>query len=514
MILSAEAAASLALSGCASSPPLKKDVFADFGDDARPYLGLATTLRTEYSYEASVEGAVPAVVRGTLYRNGPGLFDRGGFRKRNLLDGDGMVQSFTFHDRGVHYRNKFVRTRKFREEEAAGRFIYPSWSTQAPGGFWSNVMNTRFLGQAGITVFPWRGRLYAFDECALPYELDPVTLDTAGESRLGLPEGFTIYAAHAKFDPVSGEWLHFGVLYGPSPKLHVTVFKPNGELKLHLAHSMPRNVYMHDWFVSERHFIFALHPVEMSYWPVLFGRKSILEALSWQPQKGNLIMVLDREGRQPPLLLETSPCYMWHSINACNRGGEIVADFLGYENPDHFVGADPVSSAVMQGRKGNYAYPGAVRRYLIDPESKMIRQEMLDAGNYEWPRVNEMHRCHNYRLAYMLQTRPGDFFWTIVCRIDMRTARIDRYDFGKGCYLTEPVFIPVPGHSYQPDDSSEPGYLMTEVYDSRTRLSSLAILRSDRLSEGPIATIRLRHHAPFSYHGWWSPGATPESLRI
>jgi all-trans-8'-apo-beta-carotenal 15,15'-oxygenase len=54
LLLAGEAAAALTLSGCASSPPLKKEVFEDFGDPARPYLGLATSLRLEYSYQAMV----------------------------------------------------------------------------------------------------------------------------------------------------------------------------------------------------------------------------------------------------------------------------------------------------------------------------------------------------------------------------------------------------------------------------------------------------------------------------
>ena len=505
LLLGTQAAASLALSGCAASPPLKKEVFADFGDSARPYLGLATSLREEHSYEASLVGSIPAQLRGTLYRNGPGLFDRGGFRKRNLLDGDGMVQSFRFHDCGVHYRNRFVRTQKYLAEEAAGRFIYPSWSTQAPGGFWTNFLGAaRITGQAGITVFPWRGRLYAFDECALPYELDPDTLETFGVSRLGLAEGMTIYAAHSKMDPLTGDWLHFGVLYGPRPKLHLTVFKRSGALKLHRSLPMPRNVYMHDWFVCGRHLIFTLHPVDIAFWPVLFGRRSLAESLSWHPERGNLIMVLDREGDQPPLMLESQACYMWHSFNAFNRGGEIVADFIGYENPDHFVGADPVASAVMVGRKGEYSFPGAVRRYLIDPAGRTIREELLDGGNYEWPRVNEMHRCYDYRFGYMVQARPGDFFWTVLCRIDMRTGRIERYDFGAGMYLTEPVFIPLPGRLYQSSDPVEPGFVLTEVYDSTKRRSFLAVLRGESLGCGPVATVHLDHHVPFSYHGWWS----------
>src|ERR1700674_6097195 len=97
------AAASLALPGGTVSPPLRKEVFPDFGDPARPYLGLSTSLREEHDYETRVEGRLPEDLRGTLYRIGPGLFDRDGLRKRSLLDGDGMVQAFRFHAAGAHY---------------------------------------------------------------------------------------------------------------------------------------------------------------------------------------------------------------------------------------------------------------------------------------------------------------------------------------------------------------------------------------------------------------------------
>jgi all-trans-8'-apo-beta-carotenal 15,15'-oxygenase len=504
LLLAGETAASLALTGCAASPPLKKEIFPEFGDAARPYLGLATTLREEYDYDASIEGKLPHDLQGTLYRNGPGLFDRGGMRKRNILDGDGMVQSFRFDGGRCRYRNRFVRTRKFVDEEAAGHFIYQSWSTQSPGGFWKNFLGTDIVGQAGITVFPWRGRLYAFDECSLPYELDTDDLRTYGISSLGLPKDLTIYAAHAKFDAETGEWLHFGVLYGPSPKLHVTVFKPSGRLKEHRVLAMPRSVYMHDWAVSGRRLVFVFHPVKLSPWPVFLGRSSMLESLTWKQEWGNLILVLDREGKEPPVMLEARACYMWHSVNAYDHGGDVVVDFIGYDNPDHFIGKDPIASAVMVGRRGENQYPGKLRRYLINPAAKTIREEIIDDGNFEWPRVNERYRCYNYRTAYMLNTMPGEFFWTKVRRVDMRTGKMQSYDFGAGSYLTEPVFVPLPGRRYAPEEPAEPGYLLVEVYDSRIRRSYLAILRAERLAEGPIATVRLKHHVPFSYHGWWS----------
>ncbi|BCS52949.1 carotenoid oxygenase family protein [Geobacter sp. SVR] len=504
LMLSGQASLSLAVLGCATSPPLRKEAFADFGDPARPYLGLATSLRNEYSYEARIEGQIPAQLRGTLYRNGPGLFDRGEMRKRNLLDGDGLVQSFRFHDNGVHYRNRFVRTQKFIDEERAGRFVYPSWSTQAPGGMLANFMAPgRLKSQAGITVFYWRKRLYAFDECALPYELDPDTLETSGLSLLGLPEDMTIYAAHAKMDPFSGEWLHFGVRYGPSPKIHITIFKPDGSLKQHRSVPLPRNVYMHDWFVSARHLILNLHPAEISYLGFMLGYSSMADSLRWQPEKGNLVMVFDREGDKPPLFLETPARYMWHSFNAYERGAEIIAEFIGYHNPDHFIGADPVVSAVMMGRRGEYAWPGEVRRYLIDPSARTIRDEKIASGSYEWPRINELLRGRCCRFGYMAKTARGEFFWSLICRIDLHTGRMENFDFGAGCYCSEPVFVPIPRVAYSAEDSREAGFLLTEVYDSGTKKSFLAVLRADCLSAGPIARVHLSHHVPFSYHGWW-----------
>ncbi|MBI1921912.1 MAG: carotenoid oxygenase family protein [Geobacter sp.] len=502
--LTGGAGMALALPGCAMSPPLRRENFHDFGDEDHPYLGLATSLPEEHDYEAQVDGRLPTELRGTFYRIGPGLFDRGGLRKRTLLDGDGMVQSFTFHDSGVRFRNRFVRTKRYVDEEAAGRFIYPSWCTQAPGGFWANFFKADDVSsQAGITVYWRNGKLFAFDEGSFPYELDPETLDTVGQTTFGLPPELTMYAAHSRMDPLNGEWLHFGVRFGPKPTLHVTIFGPDGKLRNHRSIPYPRYVYMHDWFVSDRHVIINLQPVVIHFWGFLFGFRSMIESLRWEPEQGNLLIVMEREGNNPPVLIETPPFFMWHSINAFEEKGEIVADFIGYDSPDYLVGKNSVVSAVVTGRKPEIRSPGIVRRWRIDPVSKRIRQETIAGGSCEWPRVNELFRCHPYRVAYMIKCRGDEFYWSILTRVDMATGNTVDYDFGSGRYCTEPVFIPLPGHIYRADDPMEKGWLVTEVYDSSTRKSHLAILRAENIAAGPVARIQLTHHVPFSFHGWW-----------
>jgi all-trans-8'-apo-beta-carotenal 15,15'-oxygenase len=494
------------LAGCAISPALRRRAFPPLEGDDPAFLGLARSLPVEYDYAARIEGAVPSELRGTLYRNGPGLFDRAGLRKRCIMDGDGMIQSFAFGERGARFRSHFVRTRKFVEEEAAGHFIYPSWSTQAPGGLWGNAFKADTIqSEASVTVYHRNGALLAFDDTGQPWELDPETLETRGETRLGLAEGESIYSAHAKRDPITGEWFHFGVRYGPKPMLHLTSFGRTGAVKSHRVLPLPRYVYIHDWFVTEGHFVLLFHPVYFAFVGFLLGRRSMLDSLRWKPEKGNLVWVLPREGEGAPIALEAPARFMWHSINAFERDGEILADFIGYGEPDHFIGPDPAVQAIMQGRRGGSFRPGQPVRYRIDPGRKTLREEILDPGNAEWPRIDERTWCRPYRLAYFNGSRPGEFFWSTVQRFDTHSGRLDRFAFAEGQYCGEPVFVPRPGSAFASEAPSQPGWLLTEVYDGRTRKSFLAVLDAEHLADGPLARVHLEHHVPLSYHGWWNP---------
>ena len=501
---SASSLLSLNLLGCSGgSPPLRGVSFSAADYQALPILGLATSLPEEHDYEATVEGRIPAQLRGTLYRNGPGLFERNGLRKRCLLDGDGMVQAFRIDDGRVRFQNRFVRTQKYLEESAAGRFLNATWSTQAPGGFWTNLGRTSFKNQAGVSVVVREGRLFAFDEFHPPYELDPDTLETIGESWLGVKEGSTVFSAHSKLDPLNGDWLFYGLEYGPETRLHLTVLGQDGLLKKHQAIPLPRTAYIHDFFVSDRHFIFNLPPMEIRPLPFLFGQKSMTDSMRWAPEKGNLLLVVPRDENRAPVQMFTEAAWMWHALNAYEEGGQIIADFVGYRNPDHFIGKDPALFAVMEGRQGDYRFPGEIRRYVIDPARQRVAQETMDGGNYEFPYVNPRLSCHRHRFGYFISIVRGEAFFTSVVRFDTHTGKSEGYDFGPGIYCSEPVFAQEPGFAYLGGGAQEPGWLMTEVYDSHKHKSSLAIFQAEALGNGPVATVHLRHHVPLGFHGFW-----------
>lgn len=91
-------------------------------------------LPAEGDYPIAPEGELPAFLRGSYYLNGPCRFSRGEVRYRHWLDGDGMVSALHFQSGGkVRFVSRFVRGKKWQDEEEAGRALYRAFGTAFPG---------------------------------------------------------------------------------------------------------------------------------------------------------------------------------------------------------------------------------------------------------------------------------------------------------------------------------------------------------------------------------------------
>ena len=64
-----------------------------------------------------VHGAIPAALRGTAYKVGPGRFGVGSEDYAHWLDGDGYVFALDFSDGGASYTARFVETAGYVDEQ-------------------------------------------------------------------------------------------------------------------------------------------------------------------------------------------------------------------------------------------------------------------------------------------------------------------------------------------------------------------------------------------------------------
>ena len=492
------AAAGVAAAGGCSIHQHNPQVRSSLSSDRQWRTALGRSLRVEHDYEPLVEGVLPAGLKGRLYRNGPGLFERSGYHKQHLLDGDGMLQCFDFSAGGVRYRNRFVRTEKFVAEEAARTFIYPTWTTRAPGGIFANL-GGRIKSQAGVTTLVKDGQLLALDEVIPLYVQDPSTLDTIGQ--FTFPEGVEMPGckAHTKTDPRNGDWILAATEYSRTMMLRWLVLAKDGTVKAQGAVKSPRMTYLHDFIVTERHIVFVLHPVEFSPFGMLLGLRSFTDSLTWTPEQGNLVMLLDRSGGEPEFI-EAPAAYMWHSLNAYEQGGAIIADFVGYDTPDHFIGRNPAFAAILRGEDGEAEFPGTIRRYVIELKTKTLRQETIDAGNHEFPMIDLRLGLQKHHYGYFACGRSGDWILDGVARVDMDSGARQEFRFGPRHFVGEPIFVPQ-------GSSESDGWILAQVQSGETGMNFLAVFDAGELAAGPIAKVHLRHHVPLSFHGFWDADA-------
>jgi all-trans-8'-apo-beta-carotenal 15,15'-oxygenase len=470
-----------------------------FGTEYNWVALLATSLRQEQDYRAETRGNWPSDLRGSLFRNGPGLFERDGVRKRMVTDGDGLVRAYDIADGNVHFQSRFVRTTKFREEEAAGCYKYATWSNRAPGGLLRNFGATRRRSQAEATVYARHGKLLAFDEVGLPWALDPQTLTTTSRYQIGAPSDRPAFKTRTKLDPLTGDWTVLGHDYVEPKKLRILVENAHGLTNTELSMRLPRASYFRDFFSTPRYVVVGLNAVEIKRMRATLGLAPVLDAVRWKPSLGNLVVVIPKNG-DDPFAVEAPASWCFHTINACESDGEIVADFIGYDSPACLLGKDPALSAVMRGDIKRMSQHGSVRRWRIDLQKQTLREEIIDASSHEYPTIDPLRAGLPYRNAYMATTRTGQWWTSGIVRLDMETGTRDAYEGRETQELREPVFVPRGG------GGTDEGWLLVESLDGATGLASLLVFDAGHVSAGPIAEAVLRHHLPFSVHGTWVPG--------
>jgi len=162
------------------------------------------------AHDLVVEGEIPAELEGSLYRNGPNqrFSPRGDY---HLFAGDGMVHAFHIANGKVDYRNRWVRTAKWKIEDREGKAVVNAMNPFDCEPEYSDFVLVDKEGLANTAMVWHGGRLLAMEEGHAPYELDPHTLESIG-SWTFRGKLHTAMTAHPKVDPVTGEMVFFAYL--------------------------------------------------------------------------------------------------------------------------------------------------------------------------------------------------------------------------------------------------------------------------------------------------------------
>jgi carotenoid cleavage dioxygenase len=422
--------------------------------------------RTDVGLEVS--GSLPTGLNGRLLRDGPNpARDPGpGY---HWFVGDGMVHGIELRDgKALSYRNRWVRTPEV--EDARGLAAAPL-SPKNMG-----------LGSGGVNVLSHADRVLALGEVGLPWELD-LDLDTVCQYDF---DGKLVgsMTAHPKIDPVTGEMLFFGYDFGPT-FLRYHRADANGNLVQSEDIDIPQCTMMHDFGVSETRVVFMDLPVVFDLNRLASGGMPF----QWDESAGARLGVMPRDGSSHDVVwLDIEPCYVFHPLNTYDDGDAVVMDVVKYERMFATDHSGPDGDA-------------SLHRWTIDPVAGVVKDEQLDDGTVEFPRIDDRlaGRAHRYGYAAQIQ-RDDQFTGQGLVKWDLQTGASTVHDPGPGRPAGEGVFIPASENA-----GEDEGWVLSVVYDKATDRSDLIVIDASDFAAPPVATVHLPVRVPFGFHGNWVP---------
>jgi all-trans-8'-apo-beta-carotenal 15,15'-oxygenase len=450
---------------------------------------------------ARVTGRLPSGLKGTLFRNGPGVFSRAGQFKNSLIDSDGFVRRFEFAAGQVRFDARMIETPKWRQEEAAGRFELPTWTTL--GRSWLGNLAWKTHNQAGVHLLAQEGRLFALDEMQRAFEIDPQSLAAIGETPLDPTVPRRKYQVHYRIEGDRKHLLSF--VPGHRSRFEIRTLDSHGSVLQTLALVPPRLAYVHDWAVTESNFVFILHPVFANTARFIasgLGLLPLSQTFDFRPEQGNLLWVVPRNDPAAARVYEASGGQVWHILNAYDLPSGGVIDFSSNPMKESFSGPDSRFGALAQGIAAVPTQNSSfVRRYQWDLEKSTLTESVLaQEANYDFPALPAHLFARQHRYGYFARQVKETAFFQGVTRVDYLRNETQTFEFAPHQFCMEPVYAADP-HSPAEDG----GWLLVEVFDSQLQTTRLAVLAAADVTAGPVAWVDLPWALPVSFHGVWLP---------
>ena len=468
-------------------------------EDYAPLIERAfSVIPAEESYAVDdIEGEVPEYLSGTYYLNGPARFSRGGLKYRHWLDGDGMVCALRFASGSVHFTSRFVRSAKFVAEEETDRAIFRTFGTS----FNSDRLKRGIALESpiNVSVYPYRNSILAFGEQGLPWELDPVTLETRGEYNFGgALNDVSPFAAHPKFDSIAGEMFNFGIAYSATNP-HLNLYRFGGDLIYRKRILLPYACSIHDFSLSPNYVVFYLSPHILNMKALVQDRRTLMEALAWEPVRGSKLLIVSRETGEQLATIPVGNRYCLHLINCFEEENLLTVDVLELEHPiyDQYQVVPDLFTDVCEGQP---------TRFVIDVKAcELVKTTAIDYLQApDFPSIAQCQFTQPYRDFWMLGisatgSHGRKFFDQLFHANWTRPKACDIYQAPRLQYLGgEPIFIG------DPDDENA-GVVICQIFDAEHVRSSFAVFDAFNVAQGPIVLLRLKEPIHLGFHASFVP---------
>ena len=490
----------------------------------------------------AARGTIPAELKGTLYRNGPGRLERGGHWVHHPFDGDGMVTALRFEAGSVSLSNRFVRTEGWLAEEKAGKVLYRGvFGTQKPGGLLTNAFDLRLKNIANTHVVRLGDQLLALWEASSPHALDPETLETKGLSLLdGVLKPGEAFSAHPRFDPGHhGEerMVTFGVKSGPRSTIRLMEFAvaddaakgvKAGQLLSERSDSFGGFAFLHDFAITPNWAVFLQNAIAFNPLPFVLGQKGAAQCLASKPGGQAQFWLIPRDSGayagQPPRIVPAPEGFVFHHLNAWETGnaqgdtpaaepaqagsrssgrpsGSLVIESIYYADFPS-IGPDTDFRTI----DFNLIPEGLLERCTIDLTSNIVRTERLSERCCEFAMVNPRREGLFSRYGWMAvaERETGNDPLQAIKKLDLISGERQVWSAAPRGFVSEPVMVPRTAPAGGPEPAEDDGWVLCMIWNGARCASDLVILDAASMQE--LAVVELPLAIPYGLHGSFVEG--------
>lgn len=429
-----------------------------------------------------VEGRIPEDLRGTLYRAGPGLFERFGKNVAHAFETDGALTAVRFTGNGVQGASRIVESAGYREEEAAGKFLHNSSAS------WLDRMRTARRGASkttgNTTAYLWQDRLFALMEGGLPQEMDKETLETLEATNLeGVIPG--AFSAHPHRVASLKTSFNFGVRYGRKMEIDLFALPDQGPARKLGSLEAPWHTMVHDFMATERHLILFVGPVQLNLLRAMLGLADMTRLFRWRPELGGRLFVVPLDDVNAVRTFELDAFWTWHFVNAFEEPGGPSIDFCRYAT----FSMDDANVIQSDGMA-----PTLARLHLDLASGRVVETQLSDVA-FELPQIHPRVAGGKYDLFFaQVENMEGQSRHRGVGKIDLDGGRSSEWTVPVNHVPGEPVLVPR-------GEAEDDAWVLDLVYDGNSDTSYLAVLDGQRLADGPVATAHFDQPIPITFHG-------------
>mmetsp|Transcript_18932 Transcript_18932/g.34713 ORF Transcript_18932/g.34713 Transcript_18932/m.34713 type:complete len:548 (+) Transcript_18932:87-1730(+) len=489
----------------------------------------------EVATPLNVEGKIPAWLSGSLVRNGPGLFEKGGQVMHHQFDGLSKPNKWRIHEGEVFFQTRFLRSHMWNTTNDTQRV--PEHMTMLPmtpkytmKQRIDAMENSNLLDNPNIFIWKTGDAHFATADMGKQIHFDLDSLDSLGYMEYQGDHDDQFTGAHkqpAFAQEGSGEtigWTGSINVLGLTMKLKVHRDSPNFVRQFIGEVNVDWLALIHSFAVTKNYVLIMIPNVGIDVMKmgkeILFAKEfDAIQGMKWHGDKKAKVYVFDAHSQDPkkaPLrTFEADPMYFNHHVNAYEEDGNIVMDLIGYDNGD-FI-SDPHGFANLDVMKDPEARSKLV---ALNPQFRRYRMNMAKGSanhinfdeikltdgkqqyNIEMPRFNEyVRRGQPYCFVYGMSSADHVGMLPSLAKADLCDAGKVRQWFEPNQYPSEVIFVPRPDATDEDD-----GVLVTQVLDGTTATSYLLVLDAKTMTT--LAKAHAPVWIPYDVHGQFFPDAT------